>query len=143
MDHFKKRHFVSEYWILLSFIALKMILQFVLVNPIYELHRDEFLHLDQAAHPAFGYVSVPPFTSWMASFIYFMGGGLFWIRFVPAFFGALTIVFAWLIVEVLEGKLTAKVLVASLLIFSVYVRINVLFQPNSFDILAWTMVLTS
>lgn len=141
MDHFKMRHFVSKYWILLSFIALKMILQFVLVNPIYELHRDEFLHLDQAAHPAFGYVSVPPFTSWMASFIYFMGGGLFWIRFVPAFFGALTIVFAWLIVEVLEGKLTAKVLVASLLIFSVYVRINVLFQPNSFDILAWTMVL--
>ncbi|MBP8790009.1 MAG: glycosyltransferase family 39 protein [Breznakibacter sp.] len=140
MEHSKIRQFLGKYWILLAFVALKLILQFVLVNPIYELHRDEFLHLDQAAHPAFGYVSVPPFTSWMASFIYFMGGGLFWIRFVPAFFGALTIVFAWLIVEALDGKLAAKVLVASTLVFSVYARMNVLFQPNSFDILAWTMV---
>ncbi len=140
MEHSRIRQFFNKYWILLAFLALKLILQFVLVNPIYELHRDEFLHLDQAAHPSFGYVSVPPFTSWMASFIYFMGGGLFWIRFLPAFFGALTIVFAWLIVESLDGKLAAKVLVASLLVFSVYARMNVLFQPNSFDILAWTMV---
>ncbi len=132
--------FLNRYWILLVLIAIKLILQFVLVNPIYELHRDEFLHLDQAFHPAAGYISVPPFTSWMASLIYLFGGGLFWVRLIPALFGAATVVFGWLIVEELGGKLPAKILTSILLVFSVYTRLNVLFQPNSFDILAWTII---
>lgn len=132
--------FFSRYWILIAFVAIKLIVQFVFVNSIYELHRDEFLHLNQASHPAFGYISVPPFTSWVASLIYLMGGGLFWIRFFPALFGALTVVFGWLIVESLGGKLPAKILTSILLIFSVYARLNLLFQPNSFDILAWTII---
>lgn len=140
MDFVIKKSFFEKYWILLGFVALKLILQFVLVNPIYELHRDEFLHLDQAFHPAAGYISVPPFSSWIATLIYLLGGGIFWIRFFPAFFGALTIVFAWLIAEELGGKLPAKILTSILLIFSVFVRLNILFQPNSFDILAWTIV---
>lgn len=134
------KDFFQQYWILLAMIAIKLILQYYLVNPIYELHRDEFLHLDQAFHPAAGYISVPPFTSWMASLIYLMGGGLFWIRLIPALFGVLTIVFGWLIVEDLGGKLPAKILTSILLIFSVYTRMNVLFQPNSFDILVWTVI---
>jgi hypothetical protein len=121
-------------------IAIKFILQFTLVNPVYELHRDEFLHLDQAFHPAAGYISTPPFTSWIASVIYFFGGGLFWIRFFPAFFGVLTIVFTWLIVEEFGGKMPAKILTSISLIFSIYIRLNVLFQPNAFDILAWTII---
>ena len=140
MNANKLRFFLNNYWILLALVAVKFISQFVLVNPIYELHRDEFLHLDQAFHPAAGYISVPPFSAWMASLIYLMGGGLFWIRFVPALFGALTVVFGWLIVEELGGKLLAKILTSILLIFSVYTRLNVLFQPNAFDILAWTIV---
>tara|TARA_R110001583_G_scaffold11503_2_gene51840 strand:+ start:5350 stop:6894 length:1545 start_codon:yes stop_codon:yes gene_type:complete len=132
--------FLNRYWILLVLIAIKLILQFVLVNPIYELHRDEFLHLDQAFHPAAGYISVPPFTSWMASLIYLFGGGLFWVRLIPALFGAATVVFGWLIAEELGGKLPAKILTSILLVFSVYTRLNVLFQPNSFDILAWTII---
>lgn len=132
--------FVRQYWILLVCIAAKIILQLMLVNPVYELHRDEFLYLDQAFHPAAGYVSVPPFTAFMARIIYWLGSGLFWVRMVPAFFGAATILVAWLTVEALDGKLPAKVLTSVLLIFSVYTRINVLFQPNSFDILAWTVI---
>ncbi|MBN2280242.1 MAG: glycosyltransferase family 39 protein [Candidatus Marinimicrobia bacterium] len=135
--------FLKQYWILLVLIATKLILQFALINPIYELHRDEFLHLDQAFHPAAGYISVPPFTSWMSGLIYLMGGGLFWIRLVPALFGTMTVVFGWLIVEALGGKLAAKVLTSTLLIFSVYTRMNVLFQPNSFDILVWTVIFYS
>ncbi len=130
----------NRYWILLVLITVKLILQFVLINPIYELHRDEFLYLDQAFHPAVGYISVPPFTSWIAGIIYLFGGGLFWIRIFPAFFGVLTIVFAWLIVEELGGRLTAKILTSVFLIFSIFARLNVLFQPNAFDILAWTIL---
>lgn len=140
MDARKLRLLLKTYWVLAVLVAVKLILQMALVNPVYELHRDEFLHLDQAFHPAAGYISVPPFTSWMAGLIYLMGGGLFWIRLVPAIFGALTVVVGWLIVEELGGKLPAKILTSVLLIFSVYARIHVLFQPNAFDILAWTSV---
>ena len=140
MNSTRLRFFFNRYWILFVLIAIKFILQFTLVNPVYELHRDEFLHLDQAFHPAAGYISTPPFTSWIASVIYFFGGGLFWIRFFPAFFGVLTIVFTWLIVEEFGGKMPAKILTSISLIFSIYIRLNVLFQPNAFDILAWTII---
>jgi hypothetical protein len=132
--------FIERYWILIVLIAIKVVLQFVFKNPVYELHRDEFLYLDQAHHPSAGYISVPPFTSWIASIIFLLGGGVFWIKFFPAFFGALTIVFAWLIVEETGGGLSAKIFVSISLILSVLVRINLLFQPNSFDILVWTAI---
>jgi hypothetical protein len=140
MNSTKLKSLIDRYWILFILISVKFILQFVLVNPVYELHRDEFLHLDQAFHPAAGYISVPPFTSWIANIIYLLGGGLFWVRFFPALFGVATVVVAWLIVEALGGSLPAKILTSITLIFSVYTRMNVLFQPNSFDILAWTIV---
>lgn len=129
---------ISNYWILLVFVVLKLVLQMLLVNPVYELHRDEFLHLNQANHLAFGYISVPPLTAVFSKIIYLFGGGLFWIRFFPALFGAITIVFAWLIVEEIGGRLSAKILVSTVLLFSVLLRLNILYQPNSFDILAWT-----
>jgi len=44
---FKFRHFIDRYWILFLLITVKLILQYVLVNPVYELHRDEFLYLNQ------------------------------------------------------------------------------------------------
>jgi hypothetical protein len=39
----KLRNFFDRYWILIALIAIKMVLQFVVINPVYELHRDEFL----------------------------------------------------------------------------------------------------
>ena len=134
------KHFIRQYWMLLLIVLLKLILQYTVVNPVYELHRDEFLHLDQARHFAFGFISVPPFTSLVSGLIFLLGGGVFWVKFFPALFGALTIVFSWLIVETLGGKLPAKLLVSGALLFSVMARINMLFQPNSFDILAWTII---
>jgi hypothetical protein len=131
-------YFITKYWVLLLFVILKLVIQFLFVNPIYELHRDEFLHLDQAFHTSAGYISVPPFTSWVSKIVYLFGGSLFWIRFFPALFGSFTIVFAWHIVVETGGKLYAQILTAVFLIFSVFARMNVLFQPNSFDILAWT-----
>jgi hypothetical protein len=117
-----------------------MVLQFVIVNPVYELHRDEFLHLDQANHLAFGFISLPPLTSLISKIIFLMGGDIFWIRFFPALFGSFTIVFAWLIVEESGGSLLSKIVVSSGLIFSALARLNILFQPNSFDILIWTAI---
>jgi hypothetical protein len=136
----KFKRFINNYWVLLLLIALKLVLQFVLINPIYELHRDEFLYLNQADHLAFGYICVPPFTALISKIIFILGGGVFWIRFFPAVFGTLTIVFTWLIVESVGGSIFSRILATSALAFSALIRINLLFQPNSFDILTWTII---
>ncbi|WP_162427744.1 glycosyltransferase family 39 protein [Pontibacter pudoricolor] len=125
--------------VLAGFIVLKFVLQYILVDGAYDLHRDEFLHLDQANHLAAGYLSVPPFTAFVAWVIQVPGNGYFWVRFFPALFGALTIVVAWNMVSELKGGLYARILCATALLFSVLLRINILFQPNSFDILCWAL----
>ncbi|GAB2553126.1 glycosyltransferase family 39 protein [Spirosoma aerophilum] len=122
----------------MGFITLKFLLQYVLISPEYDLHRDEYLHLDQANHLAWGFMSVPPFTSWIALIIRWLGNPAWAVRFFPAFFGALTILIVWKAVEELKGNLFACVLAATCLVFSVLLRLNQLFQPNSFDVLCWT-----
>jgi len=126
--------------ILFAFILIKIVLQYLLVNPIYDLQRDEYLHLDQAKHLAWGYHSIPPLTSWISWLILKLGNAYFWVKFFPALFGALTILVVWKTVESLKGSLYACVLTATALTFSSLLRINMLYQPNSFDILSWTLV---
>jgi hypothetical protein len=124
--------------ILFTFICAKFYLQYILIDSGYDLHRDEYLHLDQAHHLAWGYTSVPPFTSWISSLIYLLGNSVFWIKFFPTLFGALTIVIVWQSVKALNGNLFALVLGATSVLFSVLLRLNTLYQPNSFDVLCWT-----
>lgn len=124
--------------ILIGFILIKFFLQFTLISPEYELHRDEFLHLDQANYPAWGYYSVPPFISWISMVIKLLGNSVFWVKFFPALFGALTILVVWKTVEELKGSLFALCLAATCVLFSVLLRLNTLYQPNSFDVLCWT-----
>ena len=124
--------------LLIGFILLKFLLQYLLVNPAYDLQRDEYLHLDQANHLAWGFQSVPPITSWISSVIKLFGNSIFWIRFFPALFGALTIAVVWKTIEELKGNLFALILGSTCVLFSVLVRLNFLFQPNSLDVLCWT-----
>lgn len=124
--------------ILIFFIFFKFILQYFLISSEYELQRDEFLHLDQANHLAFGYLSVPPVTSWISYVINLLGNSVFWIKFFPALFGALTIFVVWKTIEALKGNLFALILGASCVTFSVLFRVNGLYQPSSLDILCWT-----
>lgn len=97
-------------------------------------------NLDQANHLAWGYLSVPPFTSWVSWIIQLLGNGIFWVKFFPCLFGALTIVVVWKAVETLGGNLFAQILSATCLLFSVLLRLNILWQPNSFEVLAFTAV---
>src|SRR5664279_1967002 len=136
----KVTRFIASYWILILLVCVKFLMQYVVINPVYELHRDEFLYLNQADHLAFGYISVPPLMALISKLIFLLGGAIFWIHFFPALFGVLTIIFTWLIVESLGGSLFSKVLAAAALVFSLLARINILFQPNSFDILSWTVI---
>jgi hypothetical protein len=124
--------------ILIGFIILKFILQYVLINPEYDLQRDEYLHLDQAYHLAWGYLSVPPVTSWFSYLIFLLGNSIFWVKFFPALFGVLTLVIVWKTIETLQGNLYALILGATCIVFSSLLRINMLYQPNSLDVLCWT-----
>ncbi|HEY4650357.1 MAG TPA: glycosyltransferase family 39 protein, partial [Pontibacter sp.] len=126
--------------LLAGFVLLKFVLQCALVDGAYDLHRDEFLHLDQANHLAAGYVSVPPFTALVAWLIQALGNSYFWVRFFPALFGALTIVVVWRTIDALQGGLYAKILGATALLLSAMLRLNMLFQPNSFDMLCWALI---
>ncbi len=115
-------------------------MQAIVVHPEFDLHRDEFLHLDQASHLAWGFLSVPPFTSWISVLIDFLGGNEFWVRFFPALFGAITIWVVWDLVKRLGGNLFAQSLAAIAMLSSALIRLNILYQPNSIDILCYTLV---
>jgi hypothetical protein len=130
----------QKYYILFGFIILKFVLEYALVHPAYDLQRDEFLHLDQANHLAWGYTSIPPFTSWISWIIKAFGNSVFWVKLFPALFGALTTILVWKIVEILKGGVFALVLASIALTFSAVTRLNTLFQPNSFDVLSWMLM---
>ena len=121
-------------------ILLKFILQYTLISPEYDLQRDEYLHLDQGNHLAWGFISVPPVTSWISYIIHLLGGGVFWVHFFPALFGAFTIFLVWKMIEETGGSLFAQVLGSLAVLLSAILRINILFQPNSLDIFFWTLL---
>lgn len=127
-------------WILAALMVIKFLLQYAVIAPIYELHRDEYLHLDQGRHLDWGYVSVPPLTSLFSWIIFRLGGSEFWVKFFPALFGALTMLFTWKIVRELKGGPFAASLATIAVLVSAILRLNTLFQPNSFDVLIWTVV---
>ncbi|MFT3679525.1 MAG: glycosyltransferase family 39 protein [Ferruginibacter sp.] len=124
--------------ILLFFVLAKFVLQYLLIDGSYDLHRDEYLHLDQAKHLAWGYESVPPLTSWISYIILKLGNTVFWVKFFPALFGALTIIVVWKTATALNGSLFSLVLASTAILLSAILRLNILYQPNSFDVLAWT-----
>ena len=126
---------------LVILILTKFLLQYIAIDPIYELHRDEYLHLDLGNHLAWGYTSVPPVTGVVSYIINLLGGAVFWVKFFPALFGALLILVVWKTIETLGGRLYALVLGCTGVLLSVLVRVDVLFQPTSIDFLCWTLLL--
>lgn len=125
--------------LLLGFILVKFLLQFTLIHSGYDLHRDEYLHLDQGNHLAWGYASVPPFTSWISWVILALGKTVFWVKFFPALFGALTLLVVWKTIETIKGGYFALLLGGVSILISVLLRINTLYQPNSPDVFFWTL----
>lgn len=126
--------------LIIVLIAMKVILQFALVNSAYDLQRDEYLHLDQGLHLAWGYISVPPVTSWIAALIHIFGGGVFWVKFFPLLFGCLTLFLVCRIAVAMGGGFYSVLLAGTAFVLSPVLRLNILFQPNSLDVFAWNWV---
>ncbi len=126
--------------VLIFFILMKFVIQYFAIDAGYELHRDEYLHLDLGKHLAWGYLSVPPLTAWISFLILHLGNSVFLIKFIPTLFGALTIVVVWKTIEELKGNLFALILGSVCVMCSVLLRINTLYQPNSLEFLLWTVL---
>src|SRR5580698_3440785 len=96
---------------LIIFLALaKFILPFLLQNSVYEPHRDEFLYLAEARHMAWGFMEVPPLLCVFAWLTNIFGGSMFWIKFWPSLFGALTYIIVGKTIQSLGGKAFALLL---------------------------------
>ncbi len=47
------------FFVLVDVIIIKIFLQVYAINSVFELHRDEYLHVDLGHHLSWGYASVP------------------------------------------------------------------------------------
>lgn len=125
-------------WILLLAL-LKFLLPFIVVDAIWELHRDEYLYYAQGQHLALGYLECPPLLGWLGYLSSLIGGNLFWVKFWPSLVGSFTVLVTVAIVKELGGKQFAQVLAGAGIILSAYLRINFLFQPGFLEIFFWTL----
>lgn len=119
---------------------IKLILPFLLQSSFFGPHRDEFLYLSEGQHMAWGYMEVPPLLSVFAWLTQLLGGGMFWIKFWPSLFGALTFVLTAKMVVSLGGKTFAILLAFLPFVLGVYLRLQFLFQPNFLEVFFWTLM---
>jgi hypothetical protein len=120
------------------FALLKFISGYVLASRAYELHRDEYLYLNYGQHLAWGYLEVPPLTALQSWLTLALGGSWFWVKFWPLLWGSLTVWVVGQLVLKLGGRGWAVVLACLGYLVAAYARLNFLFQPNSFEVLAFT-----
>ncbi len=132
---------MKKYNLLIYILAIvKLVVPFFLQHSIYEPHRDEMLYLAEGSHMAWGFMEVPPLLSVFAWLIHICGDGLFWVKFWPSLFGALTYIITGRIVLSLGGRAFALLLSFLALIFGAYLRVHFLFQPNALEYLGWTCI---
>lgn len=129
----------KEKILLRSMVLLKLALPFILVHSAYELHRDEFLYLEQGRHLSLGYLENPPMIALLAFISNIFGGGYFMVKLWPALFGAATLWLTILMVKEMGGRFYAQLLAGLGILFTAYLRIHFLFQPNILDIFSWTL----
>jgi hypothetical protein len=126
---------------LLYILALiKLVLPFFLQDAVYEPHRDELLYLAEGHHLAWGYMEVPPLLSVFAWLVNISGGSMFWIKWWPSLFGAITFLLTGKIILSLGGKWFALLLGFLPFVTGAYLRIHFLFQPNFLEIFFWTLI---
>ena len=130
----------KETRILFLLAVIKFILPFLLQNSYYSPHRDEFLYLAEGHHMAWGYMEVPTLLSVFAWITNILGAGMFWVKFWPSLFGALTYIIVGKIILSFNGKWLALTLGFLPFIFGAYLRIHFLFQPNFLEVFFWTMI---
>jgi len=119
---------------------VKFALPFFLQDPVFQLHRDEYLYLAQGNHLSWGFMEVPPLLSVFAWITNLFGGSMFWVKFWPDLFGTLTFLLVGKIILSLGGKKFALILGWLPFILDGYIRLFFLFMPNFLDVFFWTLI---
>jgi hypothetical protein len=105
----------------------------------YELHREAYISLVYADHPAWGYIENPPFImaiSWISVKIF--GGSAFALRLFPALVGGISMLFLGKLTKELNGKKWAVILATvSYLVAPVFLKSNSLYLPAAFNEFFW------
>jgi hypothetical protein len=130
----------KEYRVLYLLAVIKLILPFILQSDVYQPQRDEFLYLAEGHHMAWGFMEIPPLLSVFAWISNLAGSSMFWIKFWPSLFGALTCLLIGKLILSFGGKTLALFLGFLPLVFGAYLRIHFLFQPNFLEIFFWTLI---
>ncbi|QKG52796.1 ArnT family glycosyltransferase [Hymenobacter sp. BRD67] len=124
----------------LLFALLKFVSGLLLAGyGTYELHRDEYLYLDYGRHLAWGYIEVPPLTALQSWVSLALGGGFFWVKAWPLLWGSLTIYIVVRLAQRLGGGPWAQALAGVCYLTTAYGRVNLLFQPNAFEVFSFTL----
>ena len=132
--------FFMKHRLPLLFALLKFISGLALAGyGTYELHRDEYLYLDYGHHLAWGYIEVPPLTALQSWVTLALSGGFFWVKCWPLLWGALTIYVVVRLARQLGGGPWAQALAGVCYLTTAYGRVNLLFQPNAFEIFSFTL----
>ncbi len=106
---------------------------------MYEMHRDEFLYLEQGNHLDWGFMEVPPLLSLFAKLTHLLGASFFWVKFWPSLFGAFNVFIVCLLAVEMGGRVFAQIVAGFSMIAGAYLRVNYLFQPNFLEIFFWTL----
>ncbi len=129
-------------WLIIAILSLlKFSIPFLLIHPVFELQRDEYLYYQQGQHLDLGYLENPPLLSYLSTISSWLGGNEWTVRIWPALFGALTVIVTCLLTARLGGKMFAQFLAGFGIITGAFLRIHILFQPNILDIFFWTCCL--
>ncbi len=127
--------------IIIGIAIVKFLVSFVLIHPIYELHRDEYLYLAESDHLSWGYLEAPPLLSVLGYLSKLFGNSIGAVRFWGALFGAMNIILIGKMVESLGGKSFASLMACLAFLVGGYLRMNILFQPNFLEVFFWTLSL--
>jgi hypothetical protein len=125
----------------LVFALLKFASGYFLISSAYDLQRDEYLYLNHGRHLAWGYLEVPPLIAAQGWVSMALGGGFFWIRFWPFLWGAATLYLVMRLAQRLGGSWFATALAGTCYLCTAFARLNLLFQPNSFEVFGFVFCL--
>jgi hypothetical protein len=125
----------------LAFALVKFVSGYLLISPQYELQRDEYLYLNQGQHLAWGYLEVPPLIAAQGWATLALGGGEGWVRFWPFLWGAATVYLVVRLAGRLGGGWFAQALAGVCYLGTSFTRLNLLFQPNSFEVFGFVLAL--
>ena len=132
--------FSRPFLIAVGVAIIKFLIPLFAIHAEYQLHRDEYLYLAEGRHLAWGFDEVPPAIPFLGWVSFHLGNSINAVRLWGGIFGALTALLLGAIVNRLGGKWLAQILAGFAFLFSSYLRIHILFQPNFLDIFFWSLI---